>query len=323
MTVLEPAVRAFLERAAGPHPFELPPTEGRRALERLRTDRSGRAPVETEEATVPGGPLGPIPVRIARPRGAPAPPPAVVYLHGAGWALGSAASGGRLVADLLAGSGAALVLPRCRLAPEARYPVAIEECYAVAGWVAERGGEFGLDGSRLAIAGDSVGAGLAAVVALLAKERGGPPIRHQLLLYPATDAGLDTASHREFASGHWLRREAMRRFWDRYADAGERAEITASPLRASLDQLAGLPPALVITAEADILRDEGEAYATRLLEARVEVAAVRYRGTIHDFATLDALAETHAARAAVAQACSALRGALGGPSSRCRTGAVA
>jgi acetyl esterase/lipase len=311
MAVLGPAAGAFAERtAAEPHPFELGPEEGRRAIERHQAVRVRRAAVTCEDLTVPGGPLGDVPVRVVRPSGARGPLPVVLYIHGAGWVFGSVTIFERLLGDLVAGTGAALVFPGYSRAPRARYPVAIEECYAVAAWVAERGDENRLDSARLAVVGDSVGANMATVVALLAKERGGPRLRRQVLFYPATDAAFETASYREFATGHWLRRDAMQWFWDQYAGAAERAEITVSPLRANLDQLAGLPPALVITAEADVLRDEGEAYAARLRQAGVPVTAVRYQGTIHDFVMLNALADSDEARAAIGQASAVLRGAL-------------
>jgi acetyl esterase/lipase len=311
MAVLGPAARAFAERtAAAPHPFELGLEAGRRAVQRHQAISVRRAAVECEDIVVPGGPLGEVQVQVVRPRGARAPLPVILYIHGAGWVFGSVAIFQRLLGDLVTGTGAALLFPSYSRAPEARYPVAIEECYAVAAWVAERGDEHDLDGSRLAVVGDSVGANMSTVVAMLAKERGGPRIRRQVLFYPATDAAFDTASYHEFATGHWLRRDAMQWFWDQYASAEERAEITASPLRASLDQLAGLPPALVITAEADPLRDEGEAYAARMRRAGVSVTAVRYQGTIHDFVMLNALAASEEARAAIEQASAVLRRAL-------------
>jgi acetyl esterase/lipase len=311
MTVLAPAARAFAARTVAlPHPFELGPEEGRRAVEGHQAVPVALAAVDSEDLAVPGGPLGEVAVRIVRPRGARGGLPVILYIHGAGWVFGSVAIFERLLGDLVAATGAALVFPAYSRAPAARDPVAIEECYAVAVWIAEHGAAHDLDGARLAVVGDSVGANLSTVLALLAKERGGPAIRSQVLFYPATDAAFETPSYREFATGHWLRRDAMQWFWDQYASAAERAEITASPLRASLEQLAGLPPALLITAEADPLRDEGEAYAARMREAGVPVTAVRYQGTIHDFVMLNALAASEETRAAIAQAAAILRDAL-------------
>jgi len=197
-------------------------------------------------------------------------------------------------------------------APEERYPTAVEESYAMLRHVAERGPEHGLDGTRLAVAGDSAGANIAAAVTLLAKDRSVPAITAQVLFYPITDAAFETPSYRQFATGYQLRRDEVQWFWDQYVpDRARRHEVTASPPRASVDQLAGLPPALLITAEADVLRDEGEAYASKLRLAGVPVTAVRYAAIVHDFVVLDALRNTQAAIAATAQAASYLRQALG------------
>ena len=189
------------------------------------------------------------------------------------------------------------------IGPSPRYPTAIEESYAVLEWIGEHGAEDDLDGSRIAVAGDSVGGNMTAAVTLMAKERSGPELRAQVMFYPVTDASFDTDSYHQFAEGYFLRRDGMQWFWDQYTtDEGERAQITASPLRASTDQLSGLPPALVITGEADVLRDEGEAYGRKLREAGVDVTATRYEGIIHDFVMLNPLRDTHAAKAATAQA---------------------
>ncbi|MDX2522629.1 alpha/beta hydrolase, partial [Streptomyces stelliscabiei] len=178
-------------------------------------------------------------------------------------------------------------------------PVAIEQNYAVARWIVTEGAGHRLDAGRIAVAGDSVGGNMTAALTLMAKERGDVPLVQQVLFYPVTDAGFDTASYHRFAEGYFLRRDAMQWFWDQYTtDERQRAEITASPLRATTEQLTGLPPALVITGEADVLRDEGEAYANKLREAGVPVTAVRYQGVIHDFVMLNALRGTHAAEAA-------------------------
>ncbi|MGW0421760.1 alpha/beta hydrolase fold domain-containing protein [Streptomyces sp. NPDC003015] len=234
-----------------------------------------------------------------------------LYLHGADWVFGNAHTHDRLVRELAVGTGAAVVFPEYDLSPEARYPVAVEQNYAVARWVVEQGAAKGLDATRIAVAGDSVGGNMTAALTLMAKERGDVPLVQQVLFYPVTDASFDTGSYHQFATGYFLRRDAMQWFWDQYTtDEKQRAEITASPLRASVDQLRDLPPALIITAEADVLRDEGEAYANRLREAGVPVTAVRYQGVIHDFVMLNALRETHAAEAAIAQAISTLRTAF-------------
>jgi acetyl esterase/lipase len=195
--------------------------------------------------------------------------------------------------------------------PEARYPVAIEQGYATARWITGHGAAEGLDVGRLAVAGDSVGGCMTAALALMAKERGDVTFVHQSMYYPVTDAAQDTGSYREFADGPHLTAKAMAWFWDAYTtDPAQRAEVTASPLRATLDDLAGLPPAFLIVDENDVLRDEGEAYARRLTEAGVPTTSVRYNGTLHDFMMLDPVCGTRATRAATAQAIDVLKTAL-------------
>src|SRR5258708_9220355 len=265
-------------------------------------------PVDIEDLTVDDGPSEQVTLRIMRPQHALAALPVIVYLHGTGWVFGSTQTHDRLMRELAVGAGAAVVFPEYRLSPEARYPTALEECYSAVQWVAECGREHGMDPERLAVAGDSVGGNMTAAVTLLSRERGGPDIQLQLLFYPVTDAAFDTASYHQFAEGYHLRRDAMMWLWDQYTrNPGERNEITASPLRASTQQLHGLPPALVITAEADVLRDEGEAYANKLREPGVRVTTVRLQGTIHHFVTLNALANTAATRGAIALATAWLR----------------
>jgi len=227
------------------------------------------------------------------------------------WVFGNARTHDRLVRELAAGADAAVVFPEYALSPEARYPVAIEQSYAAARWVVTDGAARGLDPARIAVAGDSVGANMSAALTLMAKDRGDVPLAAQVLFYPVTDAAFDTGSYHQFATGYFLRRDAMQWFWDQYTtDESQRQQITASPLRATAEQLAGLPPALVITAEADVLRDEGEAYANQLRAAGVPVVATRYQGIIHDFVMLNALRGTNAAGAAIGQAVSTLRAAL-------------
>jgi len=311
--VLEPAALAFAEATATPpYLFHLPVAEGRKLVDDVQSGQIAKPEIDEQWITVPGGPTDDVKVRIVKPRGASGTLPVVLYIHGAGWVFGNAHTHDRLVRELAVGAGAAVVFPEYSLSPEARYPVAIEQNYAVAQWIVNDGASKGLDVSRLAVAGDSVGGNMSAALTLMAKERGGPKLAAQLLFYPVTDANFDTPSYQQFAEGYFLRRDGMQWFWDQYTtDAAQRNEITASPLRASLEQLAGLPPALVITGEADVLRDEGEAYATKLREAGVPVTAVRYQGIIHDFVMLNALRETHAAEAAIEQAIRFLSQALG------------
>src|SRR5918995_545379 len=312
--VLEPVAQAMadaLAAAGGPPLYTLSPQEARAVLDRAQAGNVVMPPAMVEPHAIPGGPDGEISITVVRPVNTNGSLPAVVYTHGGGWILGNFATHERLVRDLVAQSGAAFVFVNYTPSPEARYPVAVEQVYATVRWVAEHGAELGLDGSRLAVAGESVGGNMTAAVTLLAKKRGGPALRYQALLYPVTNAAFDTDTYEQFADGPWLTRKAMEWFWDAYApDMARRAEPTASPLRATVEQLRGLPPALVITDEADVLRDEGEAYARKLGAAGVDVTAVRYEGVFHDFMMLNALAETNANRTATAQVAQALKAAL-------------
>ncbi|MER6089903.1 alpha/beta hydrolase [Streptomyces bluensis] len=310
--VLEPAAAAFAEATANPpYLFDLPPAEGRKAVDEVQSGEIAKPAVDEEWITVSGGPTGSVRARVVKPAGAEGTLPVILYIHGAGWVFGNAHTHDRLVRELAVGANAAVVFPEYDLSPEVRYPVAIEQNYTVAKWVVEQGAAKGLDGSRLAVAGDSVGGNMTAALTLMAKERGGIPLVQQVLFYPVTDANFDTPSYHQFATGYFLRRDGMQWFWDQYTtDEAERAQITASPLRATTEQLKDLPPALVITGEADVLRDEGEAYANKLREAGVPVTAVRFQGIIHDFVMLNALRETHAAEAAVTLATGILRTSL-------------
>lgn len=312
--VLDPVAQAFLDRLAaegGPPIYQLTPAEARAVLERLQAGEVAKMPAEIEERTIPVGPRGRAGLRIVRPEGRRGMLPGVMYFHGGGWVLGSWRTHERLVREMANGTQAAMVFVEYTPSPEAQYPVPVEEAYAATRWVAENGQAIDVDPARLAVAGDSVGGNMATVVAMLAKERGGPRLAYQALCYPVTDADIDTPSRRQFATGYWLSTQAMRWYADNYVpDVAARNLPTVSPLRASLDQLRGLPPALVITEECDILRDEGEAYAHKLMQAGVKVTAARYLGMIHDFVMLNALAQAPATRAAIAQASDALRKAL-------------
>jgi acetyl esterase len=312
--VLEPEAQAFadlLAAASGPPLSTLSLDDARAVLDQAQSGRVDLAPAEVEEHTIPGGPGGTVSLTVVRPMERNGSLPAVVYTHGGGWVLGNFATHERLVRDLTEQTGAAFVFVNYTRSPEAQHPVAIEEVYATVRWVAEHGAELGLDGDRIAVAGDSVGGNMTAAVTLLAKERGEPAIRYQALLYPVTNAAFDTGSYDAFAEGPWLTRMAMQWFWDAYLpEATMRADVTASPLQATIEQLRGLPPALVITDEADVLRDEGEAYGRKLRQAGVDVTAIRYQGVFHDFMMLNALAETNAYRDATAQTARALKTAL-------------
>jgi len=310
---LESEAQAFAEAVAKPpFLFERGPEKGRPFFDQVQSGPAVKLPVDIEELTIEDGPSNRhVSIRILRPLHAPAVLPVIIYIHGAGWVFGNQHTHDRLIRELAIGTRAAVVFPNYSLSPEAKYPTAIEESYAVLRWVAEHGHSRGMDPARVAVAGDSVGGNMSAAVTLMAKERGGPVLQRQLLFYPVTDAAFDTESYHQFAEGYHLRRDAMQWFWDQYTtNAGERNEITASPLRAGIEQLNGLPPALIITAEADVLRDEGEAYANKLRAAGVRVTAVRFQGTIHDFVLLNALANTAAAHGAIALANAWLRDGL-------------
>ncbi|KPB74583.1 alpha/beta hydrolase [Pseudomonas cannabina] len=249
-----------------------------------------------------------ISLNIVRPADVKGTLPVFMFFHGGGWVLGDFQTHERLVRDLVAGSGAVAVFVNYTPSPEAHYPTAINQAYAATRWVAEHGKEINVDGKRLAVVGNSVGGNMAAVVALMAKDKGTPALRYQVLLWPVTDANFDTGSYDQYAEGHFLTRNMMKWFWDNYTtDAAQRNEIYASPLRATTEQLKGLPPALVQTASADVLRDEGEAYARKLDQAGVPATAVRYNGMIHDYGLLNVVSQVPAVRSAILQASQELK----------------
>jgi acetyl esterase/lipase len=309
--VLEPSAQGIVDATSTP-PFiyELEPEAARKVLEDLQAAPIDKVPVEEEWVTVPAA-VGDVRVRIVRPVDAAEVLPVVVYMHGGGWILGNAATHDRLVRELAVGARAALLFVEYPNAPEARYPVAIEQGYATAQWVVREGKARGLDATRMAVAGESVGGNMAAALTLMAKQRGDVTFVQTSMYYPVTDAAMDTGSYSQFAEGYFLTARAMAWFWDAYEpDVVRRSEPYASPLRASDEQLVGVPPAFVIVDEADVLRDEGEAYAARLRRAGVAVTTVRYDGITHDFMMLNPLSDTRATRAAVAQAIFVLREAL-------------
>ncbi|WP_288519601.1 alpha/beta hydrolase [uncultured Pseudomonas sp.] len=308
---VEHTTQGFLEALAtgGGKPLEtLAPKDARAVLSGaqagVKVDLSGIR-VERRTIQADGQPLE---IRVVRPEGAKGELPVFMFFHGGGWVLGDYPTHERLIRDLVVGSGAAAVYVDYTPSPEARFPTAINQAYAATRWVAEHGKEIGVDGSRLAVAGNSVGGNMAAVVAIKAKEAGTPKLRFQALLWPVTDANFNNASYNQFAEGHFLTRNMMQWFWNNYTtDPRQRDDIHASPLRASLEQLKGLPPALVQTAEMDVLRDEGEAYARKLDAAGVPVTAVRYNGLIHDYGLLNVLSTVPSVRSAMDQAAQALK----------------
>ncbi|MBV9024162.1 MAG: alpha/beta hydrolase [Streptomycetaceae bacterium] len=309
--VLEPAAQEIADATSKP-PFlyELGVERARQVLDDIQATPLDKPDIDETWVTVPAD-VGDVRVRVVTPVGAGADLPVILYVHGGGWILGNAGTHDRLVRELATGVGAAVAFVEYDRSPEAHYPVAIEQAYATARWLTADGAAQGMDASRMAVAGDSVGGNMTAALALMAKQRGDVAFVHQSLYYPVTDAAQDTDSYQQFANGPYLTAKAMSWFWDAYTtDPAQRAEITASPLRASLEDLAGLPPALVIVDENDVLRDEGEAYARRLTQAGVPTTSIRYNGILHDFMMLNPVRGTHAATAAVEQAIRTLRKAL-------------
>lgn len=288
--------------ANAPHPriYELPPEEGRALLEKVQESPVDKLPVDIEDLKVDTGQWGSINVRFVRPEGNTDKLPVIFYIHGAGWVFGSAQTHDKLIRELAVRTNSVVVFPEYSRSPEAKYPTAIEQSYAVLQKLSELAESKGLDLTELAVAGDSVGGNMATVMTILTKERQGLPIQKQLLFYPVTDANFTTDSYQEFAENYFLTKEEMKWFWDQYTtDDSERSEITASPLRATSEDLADLPPALILTGEADVLRDEGEAYARKLRDVGVAVTQVRFQGMIHDFVMVNSLDQTNATRAAM------------------------
>ena len=312
--VLEPEAKELCE-ATDPHPriYEVPPEEGRKILLDLQSGEGVERPdVDEEWIEVDAGQWGTVRTRIIRPAGGEGPLPVVFYIHGAGWVFGDEKTHDRLFRELVVGANAVGVFPVYDRAPEKKYPTQVEQNYAVGQWVAEHGAEHGMDTSGIAVTGESVGGCMSAVFTQMNKDRGGLEIAGQVLLYPVADADFTTGSYEQFAEGYYLTRDGMKWFWDAYTtDEAERREKYASPLRTPDEELKGLPTTLVITDEADVLRDEGEKYANKLRAAGVDVTSVRVAGMVHDFLLLDSLRDTHAANVARGLAIEALRRALG------------
>ncbi len=312
--VLEPEAQEIADATANPpYLYDLGPEGARKVLDDIQAAAIEKAEVgEDTWFTVPAA-VGDVRVRLLKPLGVSGPLPIILYIHGGGWILGNSNTHDRLIRELCAGTRAAVAFVEYDRSPEARYPVAIEQAYATAQWLTEHGVDEGLDTSRMAVAGDSVGGNMSAAVAIMAKQRGDVSFVQQSLFYPVTDAAQDTDSYRTFAEGPFLRAEAMEWFWNAYIpdDGPQRKEITASPLRASIDELRGLPPAFIIVDQNDVLRDEGEAYAANLTRAGVPTTSIRYNGIIHDFMMLNPVRSTQAATAAIEQTIHVLSKALG------------
>lgn len=264
------------------------------------TDQSNRSGVIIEERIISTRPSGYVTMRIFRPTDTDVLLPPLIYLPGPNWTSRIPQLHDPLLVELCLGAQVAVLMINYSLSPVAKYPVALEECYCVLKWLAENGKQHELDTSRITVAGDGCGGNLAAALTILTKQRSGPKISRQLLLNPATDARCNTPSHQKFATGYYFDHADMIHNWDSYLQRADLYdEIFVSPLQATEDQLQGLPTALIISAEADILRDEGEAYAARLQSAGVRVTQTRFQGTIHGFMTLKSLSNTVATRGAI------------------------
>jgi acetyl esterase len=308
---VERRTEMFLDRLAarGGNPLEqLSPLEARQTLADIQSGALiDRTTTEIDNRTISVD-RGTVKLTVVRPAGTVGVLPAFMFFHGGGWIFGDFQTHERMVRDLVAESATAAVCVDYDRSPEARYPTAVHQAYAATRWVADHGREIGLDGGRLAVVGNCAGGNLATVVSLMAKDRGAPLVAFQVLFCPITDAAFDTGSYEQFAEGHFLTRNMMQWFWATYTnDPRERLEVYASPLRARTERLRGVPPALILTAEMDVLRDEGESYARALDRAGVEVTAIRYNGMIHDFAVLNTLCDVPGARSALLQASTELK----------------
>ena len=316
---LTPKTKTFVDALAAenaPPIYTLSPEKARRVLIDAQSSLKVKPAADIQDKAVPAGPMGNVEIRIVRPQESKGKLPLIFYIHGGGWILGDKDTHDRLIRELAVKTGFAVLFPSFTPAPEARFPTQLEQLYALLLEVLDHPIEYGIDADNVALVGDSVGGNMATALCLMLKQRGNAEvlkkIKIQCLFYPVTNASFDTGSYEAFADGPWLTRKSMQWFWDAYApEESRRSEIIASPLRASLDDLQGLPPACIATAENDVLRDEGEAYAHRLMEAGVPTTAMRFLGTVHDFVMLDALAETTPTRGAIDFAVSMLRKALG------------
>jgi len=310
---IDPQVRSFLaDLNKDSSPFwELPQPKPQDILTGLQNktpvDMSG---VTTVEKTITQDGRT-VKLYIMTPQQVTGKPGVLFFIHGGVWIVGNFQNHQRLLRDLVVGSGQIGVFVEYTPLPDARFPTQLEESYAALKWVAAHADDFGADSARIAVAGNSVGGDMTAALTLMAKDRSGPKVAYQVLFIPATDASVDTDSYHEYGTGRFLARAFMRYGWDLYApDEKTRNNPYVSPLRASNEELTGLPPALVITAENDPLRDEGEAYARKLKGAGVAVTATRYNGMIHDFVLLNAIHEVPGVQAALEQASEGIRDAL-------------
>ena len=309
---LDPQVQAFLDQVAA---MNLPPLntmsveQARQVAAALSEMHGAPEPVASVDNLIVPGPACEIPIRVYTPEQS-GPSPVLVYCHGGGWVLGDLESHDAVCRALANAAGCLVASVEYRLAPEHKFPAAAEDAYAATRWVAENAGQIGGDPQRIAVGGDSAGGNLAAAVALMARDRGGPQLVFQLLIYPVTDSACETVSCQENCEGYFLTLDMLRWFWNHYLGSdADRGNPYAAPLRAR--DLRGLPPALVLTAEFDPLRDEGEAYAARLRAAGVQVQRKRYDGMIHGFFSMGALLDQ--ARVAMDEVAAGLQAAFSSP----------
>lgn len=308
---LDPVVQEFLEAIhsyKGPPLQDLPLEIGRSAMENMQKDSTVTYDKVSFTKTVFKAEEKEVKVVIVKPQKPKKLLPVLLYFHGGGWVFNSFETHKRLMRDIALNAEVAVVFVEYSRAPEVRFPVANKEGYFATQYIAKHGKQYGLDSSRIIIGGDSVGGNMATSVAMMVTQKGFPKLLGQILLYPVTDANLNTRSYEQFFKGYYLTRATMKWFWEVYAPKKETHSLaTVSPLKASLEELENLPQTLLITAEYDVLRDEGEAYAKKLRMAGVPVISTRYGGTIHDFIVLNPLRKTVASKAALVQISSFLK----------------
>lgn len=313
---LDKDVKAYMDNVAKNTKtplYKLSYEQARKVLADAQSKSVDKSDVDTQDVTLPlGGDLGDVLVRITRPKGETGTLPLFVFVHGGGWVMGDKNTHDRLLRQLTDGAKVAVASVIYTPSPEAQYPKPLDQIYAAMQMLIKDADKYKLSTDKIAIGGDSVGGNMATAVAMMSKDKNGPKIGLQVLLYPVTNASFDDGSYNQFADGPWLTKKAMIWFWDAYApDKAKRSEKLASPLQASLQDLSGLPEAFIITDQNDVLRDEGEAYAQKLIDAGVKVTAVRYNGTTHDFMMLNGLAKTRPTEAAIAQTIDMLKNFYG------------
>ncbi|MQS97964.1 alpha/beta hydrolase [Companilactobacillus halodurans] len=298
---LEQAALDFsIANESHPRIYEVEPALGRSILDQVQDSPILKREVDIEDVEMNTGKWGNLNIRFIRPQNNSSVLPVIFYIHGAGWVFGNAHTHDKLIRELAVRTNSVVVFPEYALSPEAKYPTAIEQSYSVLQQLSNLASEKKLNLDKITVSGDSVGGNMATVMTIMTKMRHGLPIAQQLLYYPVTDANFETESYKTFAEDYFLTKAGMQWFWDKYTTSKqERAEITASPLRASLSDLKDLPCAMILNGEADVLRDEGEAYAKKLRDAGVEVTQLRFQGMVHDFVMVNSLDQTNATRAAM------------------------